>query len=141
MLLLVAGSVLVLIEGVYLAAYGTASPYSYPSPLGLVLPTTPVAGVLSAIGGAIGLALGALVVARPDYHTLVGAGSLTIGLLTVYAGGGFLIGSTLLYVGGLLALYYEPQPVSVAEAELPEEPLDEDPVVEADIIATKTRPR
>lgn len=72
-----------------------------------------VTGLDSAIGGWLTLA-GALVAgclavmlwASPAQHTFVGIAWITIATLALNTGGGFILGSLLLYVGGLLAVYH-----------------------------------
>jgi hypothetical protein len=141
-MLIAVGAVLIALEGLYLVVAGpTTSYFGSLATGGTFVVSTTALGVLAVLAGLSGSGLAAMVSARPDHHTFVGGASLTIALLSLFAGGGFLLGAALLYVGGCLALYYRPAPALSPQEDAPDDVLDEDPVVEADMIATRTRSR
>jgi hypothetical protein len=132
-----AGALLIVLEGIYLVLSHVSAPLNDFVPTGLLIPSVQVLGFLACVEGGAILGLALWVYAQPEFHTVAGIGSLTIALLSLYSGGGFLAGATLAWVGGILAIYHRPGP-SFAGAYSPED-LAEDPVIEADVLASEAR--
>jgi hypothetical protein len=130
-----AGALLILLEGVYLVSTRVNAPFNDFVPSGPLIPSVQVLGSLACIEGAAILALALWVYTQPEFHTVVGIGSLTIALLSLYSGGGFLAGATLAWVGGILAIYHRAG--SSAAGMFTPEDLEEDPVIEADVLAAE----
>lgn len=101
------GAILIVLEGVWLTSTGNPfMPTSWPVfALGLSVSTSAMA-ILSILFGGLGLALTLLVYLWPDVHTFTGIGTITIASLSLFTGGGFLLGALLLWVGGILAIYF-----------------------------------
>jgi hypothetical protein len=132
-----AGALLIILEGVYLVAARVNAPFNDFVPTGLLIPSAQTLGFLACLEGAAILGLALWVYAQPEFHTVVGIGSLTIALLSLYSGGGFLAGATLAWVGGILAIYHRAG--SSAAGVFTPEDLEEDPVIEADVLASEAR--
>lgn len=129
----VVGGLLMMLEGVYFAAYGSSIPS------GSLIPSLRVSGYLAVVEGALVLGLGLLVFTWPSWHRVVGIGSISLGLLSLFSGGGFLLGAFLAWIGGVIAIYHAPRHTGLnAEASL-SEATDLDPVVEADILDSESQ--
>lgn len=101
------GAMLIVLEGVSLTSpSGPFMPTNWPVfALGLSVSTTALA-IFSIVLGSLGLAFTLLVYLWPDAHTFSGIGAITIALLSLFSGGGFLLGALLLWLGGVLAIYF-----------------------------------
>ncbi|MGP8158058.1 MAG: DUF6114 domain-containing protein [Thermoplasmata archaeon] len=130
-----AGALLIILEGVYLVSSHVNAPFNDFVPTGLLIPSAQALGYLACLEGAAILVLALWAYAQPEFHTVVGIGSLTLALLSLYSGGGFLAGATLAWVGGILAIYHRAG-WSAAGMFTPED-LEEDPVIEADVLAAE----
>jgi hypothetical protein len=100
-----AGAVLIVLEGVYIMTIGVSLAGNDLIPTGLLVTSFEQLGVLTVIGGALALGLMLLVYARPNTHTFVGVGTISLGVLSLFSGGGFLLGAFLLWAGGVMAVY------------------------------------
>lgn len=136
MALTVIGAALILIQSVYNIAFGRFLFY-------------PVWGgpdvslrVLGGLGVAIAILLEIFAAAlyfAPRHHVFLGVAILTLALLSLYTGGGFLAGAFLAYVGSLIAVFASVAPARRAwNAPMPAEAVD-DPVIEADLLASPGR--
>lgn len=101
------GAILILLEGVFLTGAGNSFlPSSWlVFALGTSVSTSVVAIVTIFLGG-LALAFTLLVYLWPEAHTFAGIGAITIASLSLLSGGGFLLGALLLWVGGVLAIYF-----------------------------------
>ena len=134
---LVVAAILMMLEGVYFIAYGSTISFSSIIPSGATIPSLYVSGYLAFLEGALLLVLAVIAVSWRGSHRLVGVGSLTIGLLSLFSGGGFLIGAALAYVGGIIAVYHSPPTLATPVADASPESPDYDPVIEADLNASQ----
>jgi hypothetical protein len=122
-----------MLEGIYLIAYRSNPNALWLVPAGWLSPSPQVSGSIVFIEGALLLALSLIALAWRGWHRSVGVGALTIGLLSLFSGGGFLVGAFLAYFGGIIAIYHTPPPErSPIVGPSPESP-EYDPVVEADL--------
>jgi hypothetical protein len=136
----VVGAIFLELEGIYVSLLGGSFSLTNDLvPSGPLVPSPAVLGVLALVEAAVALALAVLVYTSPGTHTFAGIASLTVALLSLYSGGGFLIGAFLVYVGGVIAVYHgtgrrrrPPVPAELEES-------DEDPVVEADLLDSAAR--
>jgi hypothetical protein len=135
---LVIASISMMLEGVYFAAYGGGLPGSAFIPSGSLIPPLQVSGYFAFLEGAVILFLSLVVLAWPGWHLLVGIGSITLGLLSLFSGGGFLAGAVLAYIGGIIAIYHTPRHAAPNEVDLAMEIIEDDPVIEADLLASET---
>lgn len=130
MVLCMVGAALILLQGVYDLALGS-------------LLESPLFGVLSVPAQAIGafgvftaIVLEVLALAlyfEPHRHLALGVGIMTVALLSLFAGGGLLLGTFLCYAGSLIAIFASvPAKPRAKEVSLPPEAMD-DPVLEADL--------
>lgn len=97
----VLGGILVVLAGSVLLSAGSAVGGGLRGLLG----TFGWAGILS---GLLLMVLGFAVWAKPEWHVEFGAGILVFSFLGWFGGGGFLLGSVLAFIGGILAIIYEP---------------------------------
>jgi hypothetical protein len=132
---LLIGALLMMLEGVYLIAYGSSITFSALIPAGATIPSLYVSGYLAFVEGALLLVLSMMAVAWRGAHRFVGVGSLTIGLLSLFSGGGFWIGAAFAYVGGVIAIYHTPTSAASPDVGPSPESPDYDPVIEADMNA------
>ncbi|HEY1198155.1 MAG TPA: hypothetical protein VGG32_05465 [Thermoplasmata archaeon] len=131
-------AVLMMLEGVYFVAYGAGIPAYAFIPSGSFIPSLQVSGIIAFFEGALVLTLALVVLAWPSWHRFVGVGSITLGLLNMFSGGGwFLAGTVLAYIGGVIAIYYTPRRTAVSAIELSADIIDDDPVIEADILSSE----
>ncbi|MGP8072639.1 MAG: hypothetical protein ACLPZM_05870 [Thermoplasmata archaeon] len=136
---LVVAAVTMMLEGVYFVAYYAGTPSSAFIPSGSLVPSLYVSGFLVFLEGAFILGLALLVLTGPSWNRLVGIGAISLGLLSLFSGGGFLVGAVLAWFGGIFAIYYIPSPTPATPARPEAEVLDDDPVIEADMMGSETR--
>lgn len=128
------GGALVFFQGFYLWLSG-APASGGPSVLGPSIETGPPEMILGVL--LFGLAFGLL--ASPRNHTGIGIASITVALLSLFAGGGFVVGALVAYAGGVLSVIYVPTRVprsetrSTSDREDDSEEFD-DPVAEAELV-------
>lgn len=101
----IVGAVLMLVEGVYLSVVGSVA-----SGAGLVAAGSLLGGLgfLGAFFGFIVLILSILLFRNPDSHTGYGIAILVLSLLSIFGGGGFIIGLIVGAIGGILAIVFQP---------------------------------
>ncbi|MFZ1023636.1 MAG: hypothetical protein WAN87_05835 [Thermoplasmata archaeon] len=121
------------LEGIYLMAYRWSPNVLWLVPSSFLSPSPYVSGSIALTGGAILLALALVALAWRGWHRSVGVGALTLGLLSLFSGGGFFIGAFLAYFGGVIAIYHTPPPGRSSVAGPSPDSPDYDPVVEADL--------
>ena len=99
------GAVLILVDGaVVLFAGASISGAGFPAAGGLV-------SGLGGLGVFLGIVIFLLALAifiDPDRHTGYGISILTLSLLSILAGGGFVVGLILGVIGGILGIIFEP---------------------------------
>lgn len=101
------GAILIVLEGVSLT--GSTNSFVPINWTIFALSTTVSTSVVAAFTiflGGLALALTLLVYLWPEGHTFAGIGTISIASLSLYSGGGFLLGALLLWVGGVLAIYF-----------------------------------
>lgn len=130
MVLCIVGAGLILVQGVYDLALGSL----LQSPLfGALTISAQVLGAYGVLDAIVLEVLAAALYFAPQRHLTVGVGMMTFALLSIYAGGGLLLGAFLCYMASLIAIFATvpatPRPSEVA---LPPEAA-EDPVLEADL--------
>ena len=134
------GACLLELEGVYLSLLGGSTPLTGGLVPASATGTSPeVLGVLALVEATVVLALSFLVYTSPGTHLFVGVAGLTIALLSLYSGGGFLIGAFLIYVGGVVTIYHRPGRRPRPAPPIAPEEVEDDPVVEADLLASAGR--
>lgn len=129
---LVVAAILMMIEGIYFVAYGSSVTYNVLIPSGLLVPSLYVSGYIAFLEGALVLALALIALTWRGWHRFVGVGCLTIGLLSLFSGGGFFVGAVVAYIGGIIAVYHTPPSVLAAAVEPSPDNPDYDPVIDAD---------
>jgi hypothetical protein len=136
----VLAAILMMLEGIYFAAYGASLPSYAFIPSGSFIPSLQVSGYISFFEGVLVFVLALVVLAWPSWHRFVGIGSITLGMLNIFSGGGwFLFGTALAYIGGVLAIYVTPRRARFVNTEVSREILDNDPVIEADVLDSEAR--
>ena len=124
------GGTLVALQSIYLVAYG-----DYLAPVAWTgwISSGQTLGGLGLLESAALFGLAFWLLRQPHHHVLLGIGSLTIALISLFSGGGFWLGALCAYVAGVMAIRLSPEPhrppdpASVREAE-------DDPVAEADVL-------
>ncbi|HTP53838.1 MAG TPA: zinc ribbon domain-containing protein [Thermoplasmata archaeon] len=97
------GAVLVFLEGVYLTMVSNAvSRLGYLSLSGVIAELAAV-GI---VAGMLVFVLALVAYSNPDAHTGCGIAILSVSLLSLFGGGGFLVGALLGSVGGILAILH-----------------------------------
>ena len=132
---LIMAAVLMMLEGLYLVAYGSNLTFSTLIPSGSTIPSLYYSGYVAFLEGVLVLVLAIVAVAWRGWHRFAGVGSITLGLLSLFSGGGFLLGAFLAYVGGVIAVYHNPVSVASSTAGPSHDSPDYDPVIEADMNA------
>ncbi|HZY69933.1 MAG TPA: DUF6114 domain-containing protein [Thermoplasmata archaeon] len=99
------GGLLVFIAGVFLAIAGSVASSAGLYGAGSVLGGL---GFLGILFGFIVVALGALLFRDPESHVGYGIAILVFSLLSIFGGGGFILGLILGVVGGILASVFQP---------------------------------
>ncbi len=121
------GAILIVLEGVFLTGTGNSFlPSGWPVfALGTSVSTVVVA-ILTIFLGCLALAFTLFVYLWPEAHTFAGIGTITIASLSLFSGGGFLLGALLLWVGGVLAIYFGLRTSVPKETVRPPDRFDED---------------
>ena len=135
---LLVGALLMMLEGVLFAAYGGGWQSVGLIPSGGFIPSVQTSGYLLFVEGALLLVLLLGVLNSPSTHRFVGVAALTLGLLSLFSGGGFLVGAATAYLGGVLAVFFQPTPVPVPPIQVAPDRDDYDPVIEADVLGTES---
>jgi hypothetical protein len=123
-------ALLIALQSIYEIAYGGGAASWNVYGIAVALPT------LGAIGGfesAVLLGASLLLYEFPHLHSTAGVALLTFALLSLFSGGGFILGALCGYVAGLLALSFSPGPRRRPTPESLRE-ASEDPVAEADVL-------
>jgi hypothetical protein len=111
-------------------------------------PTWGILGVSVAVLGGFGVALAVMLEIlavvlyfAPHRHLVLGVGMMTLSVLSLYSGGGVILGFLLCYVASLIAIFARPP--RVLRAGTPAMVLDaaEDPVIEADLLDSGVAPQ
>lgn len=121
------GAILILLEGVYLS--GTRNSFLPINWTVFALSTTVSTSVVAAFTiflGGLALALMLLVYLWPEARTLAGIGTISIASLSIFSGGGFLLGALLLWVGGVLSIYHRRPTGFPEETTRPPDRLEDD---------------
>lgn len=135
-----AGALLIVLEGIYLlSSRGIPSTNGF-YPSDFLIPSVQVAANIALLEGAVALGLALMVYERPRSDTFVGVALLTIALLSLFIGGGFLLGAMLVYVGGIMAIYHHSERAPSAGAGLPIEDSNVDSTMGGRIPAVETTP-
>ncbi|MFZ0891883.1 MAG: hypothetical protein WB778_10155 [Thermoplasmata archaeon] len=92
---LVVAAISMMLEGIYLIAYRWSPNVLWLVPSGFLTPTPYVSGSIAMVEGIFLLVLSLIALAWRGWHRSVGVGALTLGLLSLFSGGGFLIGAFL----------------------------------------------
>ncbi len=136
MALTIIGAALILVQSVYDVAFGRGLFYPVWGSVDFSL------RVLGGFGVAFAILLEIFAAAlyfAPRHHVFLGVAILTLSLLSLYTGGGFVVGAFLAYVGSLIAVFASVAPVRrESNAPMPAEAAD-DPVLEADLLASPGR--
>ena len=125
------GAFLILLQSLYLAAFGSFFSTSTWGVLGLSVQELGGFGILVAVlleVFAISLYF------APDRHLFLGVGMLTLSLLSAYSGGGLILGSFLCYIASVIAIFSHPPPTLRRSPVISAPEAQEDPVIEADLL-------
>lgn len=121
------GALLIVLEGVFLTVAGSSlMPISWTVfALSTTVSTSVVAAVTIGLGG-LALALTLLVYLWPETHTFGGIGMISIASLSLFSGGGLLLGALMLWVGGVLAIYFGRQTGIPEDVARPQDRFEDD---------------
>ncbi len=126
----VLGGTLIGLEGIlFISGWGFYVPPVLPGPA--ISPA--VLGGIAISEAVVLIVLSFLLLFWPRAHLGVGIFIVTFGLISLPAGGGFILGALVCWVGGVLGIVYAPRSVTPPFAVVVEEAF-EDPVEEADLI-------
>ena len=134
----VIGALLIFFQSLGLVFVGALVPALTWGDLGLSF------GVLGWFGILVALLLVALSVwlySAPEQHLILGVGMLTLAVLSLYSGGGLILGFLLSYVGSLLAIFARPPTAFRGAVPILSPQAQDDPVVEADLIDSGFAPQ
>jgi hypothetical protein len=99
------GAMLIVLEGIFFVADGPNITPAHIFGYGLAISAAGM-GIIAIIEGCLALGLLLFVYAEPGGATLVGIGTISLALLSLFIGGGFLLGALLLWAGGVMAIFY-----------------------------------
>jgi len=128
----IVGAILVLLQSSYLALLGSSVPLT-PTLYGIGLSLQAI-GWLGLAEGAALVLFAVLLSFNPHRHMWAGIGLMTLGLVSLYGGGGFVLGALLCWVAGLLAIMARPGETNRRSWNVDLSTLEEDPVIEADLL-------
>jgi vacuolar-type H+-ATPase subunit I/STV1 len=111
-----AAGILVLLEGALFSWAGAIAPYVNLAGVGVVLSTL---GTVALFLGLVLLVLSYDLYANPEHHRWVGIAILVVSVISIIAGGGFLLGVLLGMAGGILALTFDPGAAPAPEPPVP----------------------
>jgi hypothetical protein len=110
------GAILIVLEGVFFVGTLDYIPPAFIFGYGVTVSAATM-GLIAIIEGSLALCLMLLVYAEPGAHVLVGIGAISLALLSLFTGGGFLLGALILWVSGAVTIYFglrEGEPETVA---------------------------
>ncbi|MGI0071731.1 MAG: hypothetical protein ACRECT_06665 [Thermoplasmata archaeon] len=131
MVLCAVAAVLILFESEYWFAFGAS--IQTPWWIGTTL-TAQQVGAFGVVDGLFLVAVGVLLLLVPRHHAILGVGILTLALLSLFIGGGFLVGAFLGYAASLFAIFTRPLPAPLPHPTRSVLVDMDDPVAEADLI-------
>jgi hypothetical protein len=138
MVLCIVGALLILVQSVDLVLVGRF----------FQSPTWGVLGVSITVLGGFGILLAILLEIfamalyfAPNRHLTLGVGMMTFSLLSLYSGGGVILGFLLCYVAGLIAIFATPPSVVRGGTPVVAPEAADDPVIEADLLDSGLAPQ
>ncbi|HYA70410.1 MAG TPA: hypothetical protein VEH28_03485 [Thermoplasmata archaeon] len=131
MVMTLVGAALIFLQSVELLLVGSF--YKVPLWGSLDLTATDLGGFGLFVAFAL-ILLAILLFFVPGRHLVLGVGMLTFSLLSLYSGGGAILGFLLCYVASLIAIFARPRLVARAVPRVRSAEAAEDPVVEADLL-------